>query len=133
MIEKLSKYRLIGIAALLLTAALLIESPFAYLHYQEPPYSTYFLIILINTILYLLPVKKFITAEKIIYSFFIVCFSTLGGMLFTHATLGGIYGYDEYYVLLESPDLLESIVFYFTSIFISLGTFSIILKYKSNY
>ncbi|AMM51458.1 hypothetical protein TH61_10115 [Rufibacter sp. DG15C] len=132
-IEKLSKYRLLAITISLLTAAFLIESPFAHLHYEEPRYSFYFLIIFINTILYLLPVQKIVTAEKIIYGLLIAFFSMLGGIFFTDATLGVLYGYDDYYGLLESPDLLESIIFYFTSILLSTGIFYLILKHKATY
>lgn len=56
----------------------------------------------------------------------------LGGLLFTDLALGAIYGYDDYYGHLESPDILESLTFYFTSSLFSIGAFSIILKFKTN-
>ncbi len=128
MVEIIGSYRFLIIVATLLITTLIIESPFTFRHTEEPPTLLYFAILFITTIVYLIPSDKLITAEKLILSLFIVSLSMLGGLWFTNFTLGALYGYDDYFGYLESPDLLESFTFYFTSSLLSIGAFSIILK-----
>ena len=109
--------------------SLIIESPF---HGYYPPFGMIFTAIFISLIFYLLPNEKFILAEKIVYSFLMSIVSTIIGVIATHLILGSIYGYDvNYYDELQSPEVLENLVFYFITLLTGISLFAIWLKYKN--
>lgn len=126
------KYRYFLILLILASGIIWIPSPFSYLHYEYPTYFLYFLIVWPSVFIYIFPSKKFIFAEKIIYTILISSIGLVIGTYVTEALLGAIYGYDENYYLLESPTLVENITFYCFGFLISSGIFYLWQKKKSS-
>lgn len=125
------KYRFLLILLILVSGIIWIPSPFSYLHYEYPTCFLYFLIVWSCAFIYIFPFKKFIFAEKIIYTILISSIGLVIGTYVTEVLLGAIYGYDDNYDLLESPTLVENITFYSFGILISSGIFYFWQKKKS--
>lgn len=130
MIERLIKYRLFFIVILLLFCTIFTESPYDVGYYREPSYLPYFLITLMNLLIYLIPTDKLIFAEKITYSIIISFIGLIFGIGFTLAICSLMYGYDSNLDELQSPTLLENALFYFITNFSGIGIFAVWLKYK---
>jgi len=130
MIKIIDKYRLIFIGIFLVFCSVIVESPF---HGYFPPLIFIFLSTVAVSLFYLIPTDKLILAEKIVYSFLVSVVALFGGTIITELILGTIYGYDsDFYDELRSPHILENLLFYFFTNLISIGIFSIWIKYKKN-
>ena len=121
--KKLAKYRFVLILVILLLAVITIQAPYSFRHYENPPIFYYFLITFTNCLLYLIPTTKFIIAEKIFYAFLVSCFSLLIGTITGEIILAPIYGYDSNFNTLQSPEILENILFYFFTTMSGIGLF----------
>ncbi|WP_396189093.1 hypothetical protein [Flavobacterium sp.] len=130
MIEKFIKYRILFIIVFLIACTFRFESPYHGDYYGEPPYGLYFLITLINLLIFLIPTEKLIFTEKFIYSMIISCFVLIGGGMLVGNILGLIYGYDSNWDELKSPELLDNALFYFVTNFSGIGIFTIWLRYR---
>jgi hypothetical protein len=130
MIDRLVKYRMFFIILLLTCCSIFLESPYHGDYYGEPPFLFYFLVTLINMLVYLIPTEKLIFTEKLVYSAIISCVVLIGSGLFVDKIMGLIYGYDSNWDELKSPAVLDSAFFYFIANFSGIGIFKIWLKYK---
>ena len=130
MIDKFIKFRIFFIILLLSFCSIFFESPYHADYYGEPAYLFYFLITLINILVYLIPTEKLIFTEKFVYAGIISCVVLIGVGMLVEKILGLIYGYDSNWDELKSPAILDSALFYFISCFSGIGIFKIWLKYK---
>ena len=128
--KNIIQYRFIIIFIILVFAVTNIDSPFSFRHYENPPILLYFLITVASCLLHLISSSKFIIAEKIFYAFIVSCVALFCGAFVTEIILEPIYGYEPNFETLQSPVILENILFYlFTNLF-SIGLFWIWLKYR---
>ncbi|WP_298307674.1 hypothetical protein [Flavobacterium sp.] len=110
-----------------------MESPFNGSYYGTSHIWIYLLVTFLNLIIYLVPKDKIITSEKIIYSLVISIISIGGAFFILEKSLGFIYGYDtEFYDELQSPAILNSILFYFSSTGLGVLIFEIWLRNKKS-
>lgn len=131
--EKIIKYRFLLILVIILLCILFLESPFNGSYYGTSPIWIYLLVTFLNLIIYLVPKDKIITSEKIIYSLVISIISIGGAFFIVEKALGVIYGYDtEFYDELQSPAILNSILFYFLSTAFGVLIFEIWLRNKKS-
>lgn len=130
MITKLIKYRLLLIFIILIICTIFVESPYNGSYFGTSPILFYFFVTFSNLFIYLIPKDKFIISEKILYSILVSIISLICGTVFIEIILGYIYGHDSYYYELQSPAILNSFLFYFSTSLLGLGMFSIWLKYR---
>lgn len=130
MIKNIIKYRFILILLILFFAVINIESPFSYRHYENEPILLYFLITISNCLIYIIPSSKFIIAEKVFYAFLVSCISLVFGTGITGMILVPIYGSDPNFDTLQSPIILNNLLFYFSTNLFGIGLFWIWLKYR---
>ena len=130
MLEKLIKYRILFIIALLLLCIFFIESPYHGDYYGEPPYIVYFLITMICLLVYLIPTNQLTFVDKFIFSGITSILVLVGGGLFIEKIMSLIFGYDSNWDELKSPVLLDSFLFYFITTFCGIGIFDIWFRYK---
>jgi ABC-type transport system involved in multi-copper enzyme maturation permease subunit len=110
-----------------------LESPFNGSYYGTSPILIYLLVTFFNLIIYIYPNDKFIISEKIIYSIIVSIISLFVSFLFIKKILSLIYGYDsDYYDELQSPPILNSILFYFLSTAFGVLIFEIWLRNKKS-
>lgn len=131
--DKILKYRFLLILVTIILCILFLESPFNGSYYGTSPIWIYLLVIFFNLIIYLVPNDKFIISEKIVYSIIVSIFSLCISFLLTEKILSLLYGYDsDYYDELQSPPILNSIVFYFLSTAFGVLIFEIWLRNKKS-
>lgn len=131
--EILIKYRFLLILVTILFCILFLESPFNGSYYGTSPILIYLLVTFFNLIFYIYTSDKFIISEKIIYSIIVSIVSLFVSFLLIEKTLGFIYGYDsDYYDELQSPPILNSILFYFLSTGFGILIFKIWLRNKKS-
>ena len=110
-----------------------MESPFNGSYYGTSPVLIYLFVSFFNLIIYIYPNDKFIISEKIVYSIIVSIFSLCISFLLTEKILSLLYGYDsDYYDELQSPPILNSIVFYFLSTAFGVLIFEIWLRNKKS-
>ncbi len=131
MIDRLIKYRIFFIILLLLFCSIFLESPYHGDYYGEPSFFLYFLVTLINMLVYLIPTDKLIFVEKLIYSIIISCVTLIGSGILIGNIMGFVYGYDLNWDELKSPNILDATLFYFIANFCGIGILKFWLKYKN--
>lgn len=130
MMKALLEYRLIIIITLLIISTVFVESPFHHYYYGEPPILLYFLITLVNLLIYLMCTDKFIFIEKFIYAAVLSIIVLLFGEFIVEKSMGLIYGYDLNWDELKSPKLLDNTLFFFVTNFIGITILRIWIKFK---
>lgn len=122
--------RFVLIFIILIVAIMTVQSPFSFHHYEYPPILLYLLITILNALIYLILSSKLIVAEKILYAFVVSSLALFGGTIFTEIILESIYGHDVNFDTLQSPIMLQNILFYFFTNLFCITTFWIWLKYR---
>lgn len=83
-----------------------------------------------NLLVYLTVTDKLIFIEKIVYSILLSCVVLICGGMFVGMIMSLIYGYDSNWDELKSPELLDTVLFYFVTNFGGIGILKIWLRYK---
>lgn len=126
--KNISHYRFVILFIIFVFAVTNIQSPFSFRHYESQPILFYFLIAIISCLIYLVPTSKFIFAEKLIYALLVSCIALFCATIVTEIILAPIYGYDPNFDTLQSPVILQNVLFYFFTHLFAIGIFRIWLK-----
>lgn len=129
-IPKILKFKLLIMLIIMTTFAVLIDAPFSFRHYENPPFIMYFAFSFITSVLYISTCRKFIFAEKIFYSVFIGILALFCSAVLGEIILGKLYGFDDNFGTLKSPLILQNFAFsLLTNIFI-ISIFTIWDRYR---
>jgi hypothetical protein len=130
MIKKLIEYRVIFVIIICLLSIRLEVPPFHVYYYSYPPILHYFLINLINLLIFLVPVDKFIFMEKVLFAGIVSIVASIFALIVVGYLMDLIYGSDSNWDELKSPELLDSTLFYVVTYLFGVGIFKIWLRYR---
>jgi len=130
MIKKLIEYRVIFIVIICLLSIRFEVPPFHAYYYSDPPFIHYFVITLVNLLIFLIPVDKFIFMEKLLYAGLVSFVALVVAGIVVGETMNLIYGTDSNWDELKSPELLDSTLFYLVTCLTGIGIFKIWLRYR---
>ncbi len=88
MIDKFTKYRILFIVLLLTFCSVFLESPYHGDYYGEPAYGFYFLITILNMLVYLMTTEKLIFVEKFVYAGIVSIIVLIGSRILVDKILG---------------------------------------------
>jgi hypothetical protein len=130
MIRKLIEYRVIFVVIICLLSIKFEAPPFHLYYYRDPPIMHYFLINLINLLIFLVPVDKFIFVEKLVFGGIVTIVTSMLTVIVVGNVMRLIYGTDSNWDELKSPELLDSTLFYLVNYLFGVGIFKIWLRYR---
>ena len=85
---------------------------------------------LINLLIFLVPVDKFIFVEKLVFGGIVTIVTSMLTVIVVGNVMRLIYGTDSNWDELKSPELLDSTLFYLVNYLFGVGIFKIWLRYR---